>query len=158
MYNTGTINWRVETSLVRRTPVLMQTWRTLSCSRRSRKQCGTRPWTRPQVSWMFHEAMLDLQVCCYLGRCSYWRMWIGASYANTIVQQLAYQSGPRGGGMSNAMNPLIQMVCPACSSFTMYCSTIRKWLDSSHMVTRHIKKGNNDYSLEVDIRWNCLKK
>jgi hypothetical protein len=25
--------------------------------------------------------------------------------------------------MSNAINPLMQIVCPACSSFTMYCST-----------------------------------
>ena len=130
-----------EMSLLWRTPVLRQTWRTRSCSRRSRKRCGTRPWKHPQGSWTFYEVMLDLQVCFYLEQYSNWRMWIGASYVNTTVgQQLAYQSGPRGGGTSNAMNPLIHMVWPACSSFTTYCSTMAIRLDSSHMVKRHKKK------------------
>lgn len=34
----------------------------------------------------------------------------------------AYQRGPRGGGISNAINPLMQTVWPLCSSFTMYCN------------------------------------
>ena len=62
------------------------------------------------------------QIACFIltKATTNFRVWITATYVHICS---AYKRRPRGGGTSYALNPLMQMVCPACSSFTMYCST-----------------------------------